>query len=72
MRPLLSKLQNLVLLKRQFHLETAIKEVRRFDTKLPIEAAVTPPSSWFSTQLFHELDKVTRQQKISINAAQSG
>lgn len=45
---------------RRFHgsqREAALAQVQRFDCKLPIEGAVTPPSSWFNSRLFHELDK---------------
>ena len=44
--------------KRFFHPESAIKELQKFDAKLPVEAAKTPPSSWFNSELFHVLDKV--------------
>ena len=37
---------------------SARQEVDKFNLNIPIEKAVTPPSSWFTTQLFHELDKV--------------
>lgn len=40
------------------HLQASRPEVEKFNMKIPIEKAVTPPSSWFTTQLFHELDKV--------------
>ena len=33
-------------------------EVLKFDANLPVEKALTPPSSWFSRQDFHDLDKV--------------
>ena len=40
-------------------LEILRREVGKFDPKTRIEAAVTPPSVWFSDALFHQLDKVT-------------
>ena len=39
MRLLLSKVRNLAALNRCFHQEAAVQEVRRFDTKLPIEVS---------------------------------
>ena len=33
-------------------------QVQQFDTELPVEKAITPPSSWFTQKTFHELDKV--------------
>eukprot|EP00093_Oithona_nana_P012300 12300.XXX_577684_576342_1 [CDS] Oithona nana genome sequencing. len=40
--------------------------------KIPIEKAVTPPSSWFTTQLFHELDKkaVFQREWICVGRAE--
>lgn len=34
-----------------------IQEVNQFDHQVPIESASTPPSSWFVSQDFHQLDK---------------
>ena len=42
MRLLLSKVRNLAALNRCFHQEAAVQEVRRFDTKLPIEVSILP------------------------------
>ena len=36
------------------------EEVRRFDPSVTVESAVTPPSSWFVDEKFHELDQVTK------------
>jgi len=33
-------------------------QVQQFDIELPVEKAITPPSSWFTQKTFHELDKV--------------
>jgi len=33
------------------------EEVRRFDPSVTVESAVTPPSSWFVDDKFHELDQ---------------
>lgn len=33
-------------------------DVQKFDATLPVEKALTPPSSWFAHQSFHDLDKV--------------
>ena len=52
--------RNLQLFKRSVHLQASRSEVDKFNVKIPIEKAVTPPSSWFTTQLFHELDKVKK------------
>ena len=35
------------------------EEVRRFDPSVTVESAVTPPSSWFVDDKFHELDQVS-------------
>jgi len=32
-------------------------QIQRFDASIPVEKAITPPSSWFTHQLFHDLDK---------------
>ena len=34
-------------------------QIQRFDASIPVEKAITPPSSWFTHQLFHDLDKVS-------------
>ena len=45
-------------LQRNFSKEAAISQLKRFDRKLPIASALTPPSSWFNSEIFHQLDKV--------------
>ena len=40
------------------HQELLKTQVQKFDIELPVEKAITPPSSWFTQKTFHELDKV--------------
>ena len=41
-------------------------QIQRFDASIPVEKAITPPSSWFTHQLFHDLDKVSDCSNFSI------
>ena len=52
-------------------LEILRREVGKFDPKTRIEAAVTPPSVWFSDALFHQLDKVTETRIDSAKVTSS-
>jgi hypothetical protein len=37
-------------------LDYVCSEVERFDARLPVAEAITPPASWFTSPAFHELD----------------
>lgn len=47
------------------------EELTRFDPALPIEAASTPPSSWFTSQGFHDLEmaSVFRSSPVAAGSA---
>ena len=46
-------------------LDVLRREVGKFDAKVAIEAAATPPSVWFNDSLFHELDKVQQLDLVN-------
>jgi choline monooxygenase len=47
------------------------EELARFDPALPIEAASTPPSSWFTDRGFHDLEmaSVFRSSPLAVGSA---
>ena len=49
---------------------TTLEEVKRFDIKVPIEEAVTPPSSWYTSREFYllEMEKIFKKNWISIHS----
>lgn len=49
---------------RTFSSEALLQKVKYFNPELPVEAAVTPPSSWFMDKDFYELDLVIKSFRV--------